>query len=223
MIKVWRIVVLLMLLLSVTALAQAAAVYEEGDSGEVVSQIQSRLIALGYKPGQADGEFGAATTAAVMAFQKDRALDADGVVGPATYRALVGRDMPVSRDGSTVVVRRIVQTAMRYLGVPYVFGGNGPNGFDCSGFTNFVFSKNGLRLPRMADEQFGLGQPVARGLLQPGDLVYFTTYASGVSHVGIYLGEGKFISATSSRGVAVDRLDDGYWGPRYIGARRVAA
>jgi cell wall-associated NlpC family hydrolase len=215
----WRIAVLCLMLFSLVSLAQAAGVYEEGDTGQDVAQIQAKLGALGYSAGPADGEFGPATTAAVKAFQKDRGLDADGVVGQATYRALMGRDLVVSRDAAGV--RKMIQTAMRYIGVPYVFGGNTPEGFDCSGFTRYVFARGGVWLPRMADEQYEMGRPVAKAKLQPGDLVYFTTYAPGVSHVGIYLGDGKFISATSSRGVAVAYLADSYWGPRYIGARRV--
>lgn len=219
--RVFLTVVLFLLLFSMVTLAQAAPVFEEGDTGPEVAQIQSQLIALGYKPGPADGEFGAMTTTAVTAFQNDRGLEADGVVGPETFRLLVGRDIPVSRDSSTTVVRRLIQTATKYVGVPYMFGGNTPSGFDCSGFTSHVFARIGISLPRMADEQYEVGQPVGKGRLQPGDLVYFTTYTAGVSHVGIYLGDGKFISATSSRGVAIDRLDNSYWGPRYIGARRV--
>jgi cell wall-associated NlpC family hydrolase len=213
--------VTLLLLLGMVTSAHAAGVFEEGDSGQEVAQIQSQLNALGYTAGTADGDFGAITTAAVVAFQKDRGLEADGVVGAATYRSLLGRDMPVSRDGSAANVRRIMQTAVRYVGVPYYFGGTGPDSFDCSGFVRYVFARSGTSLPRTADAQYEAGQPVNRGRLQPGDLVFFTTYASGVSHSGIYLGDGKFISATSSRGVAVDRLDDGYWGARYLGARRV--
>ncbi len=217
----WRCLVLCCLLVSISTAAFAASVYEEGDWGEEVTQIQVKLAALGYAAGSADGEFGSMTTAAVKAFQKDRGLEADGVVGPATYRALLGRDIPpVSRDGATAV-RKVIQTAMRFVGVPYVFGGNTPDGFDCSGFTRYVFARGGVGLPRMADEQYGLGHPVSKAQLRPGDLVFFTTYADGASHVGIYLGEGRFISATSSRGVAIDRIADGYWGPRYIGARRV--
>lgn len=208
------------MLFSLVSLAQAAGVYEEGDAGQDIAEIQSKLGALGYSAGSADGEFGPATTVAVKAFQQDRGLEADGVVGQATYAALLGRDIPASRSGATAV-RKIIQTAVRYIGVPYVFGGNTPEGFDCSGFTRYVFARSGVWLPRMADEQYDMGRPVTTASLQPGDLVYFTTYAPGVSHVGIYLGEGKFISATSSRGVAIDRLADGYWGPRYMGARRV--
>ncbi|MDT8901895.1 C40 family peptidase [Anaeroselena agilis] len=216
-----RCLVLCCLFLSVTTVAFAAATFEEGDWGPDVAQIQTTLGTLGYDAGPADGEFGSATKAAVKAFQKDRGLDADGVVGPATYRAMMGRDIPVSRDGASAATRKIIQAALRYLGVPYVFGGNTPDGFDCSGFTRYVFARGGFGLPRMADEQYALGRSVSKAQLRPGDLVFFTTYTDGASHVGIYLGEGKFISATSSRGVAIDRMADSYWGPRYIGARRV--
>lgn len=217
---VWRTLVLFLLLFSVAACAYAAA-YEEGDWGQDVAQIQERLSSLGYSTGGVDGEFGAMTTAAVRAFQQDRGLEVDGVVGQSTYLALMGRDIPPSRDGSTGMVRRIVQTALRYVGVPYVFGGNSASGFDCSGFTRYVFGRSGVWLPRAADEQYDVGRPVGSGSLQPGDLVFFTTYTSGISHVGIYLGDDKFISATSSRGVVVDSLASGYWGARYVGARRI--
>lgn len=116
---------------------------------------------------------------------------------------------------------KLVASAYDYIGVPYVFGGNTPDGFDCSGFTRYVFSHNGISLPRMADEQYRLGHKVARNELRPGDLVFFTTYEPGVSHAGIYVGDNNFISATSSGGIRVDSLNGGYWGERYIGAKRV--
>jgi hypothetical protein len=213
---------LLVLLGGLTVSAYAAGGVAEGDLGQDVSAIQERLVALGYSLPSVDGDFGPATKQAVVLFQKDRGLPTDGVVGADTYRAILGREMPVSRDGgSTATVRRIIQTAMRYMGVPYVFGGNTPSGFDCSGFVKFVYARCGMDLPRMADEQFEVGVPVPANLLQAGDMVFFSTYDDGASHAGIYVGDGKFISATSSRGVAVDTLDDGYWGPRYIGARRL--
>jgi cell wall-associated NlpC family hydrolase len=218
--RVWRIVFVFVLLFSVSTFAYASA-FEEGDQGQDVAAIQSRLNSLGYDAGEADGDFGSRTTAAVMAFQRDRGLEADGVVGAATYRALLGREIPVSRDGSTATVRRIVQTALRYTGVPYSFGGTTPAGFDCSGYVRFVFGQSGVYLPRAADQQFDVGQWISYSRLQPGDLVFFTTYASGASHVGIYLGDGQFISATTSRGVVVDRMNSSYWGARYVGARRI--
>ncbi len=130
--------------------------------------------------------------------------------------------MPVSRGRSQdIAVSRVLAMAARFQGVPYLWGGTTPDGFDCSGYTQYVFAQNGISLPRTADAQFEVGLPVTKSQLQPGDLVFFTTYEPGPSHNGIYLGDGRFISASSSRGVAVDRLDSSYWGQRYIGARRV--
>lgn len=117
--------------------------------------------------------------------------------------------------------KNVVSMAYEYIGVPYVFGGNDTDGFDCSGFTKYVFSHNGIELPRLADEQYEVGEKVSRSELVPGDLVFFTTYEPGVSHAGIYVGDNNFISATSSGGIRVDSLDSSYWGPRYVGATRV--
>jgi len=217
----FRVLAVFVLLFSVALGASAAGAYREGDTGDDVAAIQAKLAVLGYNPGNSDGDFGAMTTAAIKLFQQDRGLEADGLMGADTYRALMGRDIPTSRDGSSVTLRRVIQTALRYTGVPYSFGGTTPNGFDCSGFTRFVFAQSGISLPRMADEQYEIGQRVAANRLQVGDLVFFTTYEEGASHTGIYLGNGQFISATSSRGVAVNSLFSGYWGARYIGARRV--
>lgn len=221
MVRVLRTMVFFLMLFSAATFAHASGVFQEGDEGQDVAAIQSRLESLGYSV-TVDGDFGPGTKAAVAGFQRDRGLADDGVVGAQTYRMLMGREIPVSRDdASTASVRRVIQTAMRYIGVPYVFGGTTPGGFDCSGFTRFVFSGAGVYLPRTADEQYEVGRPVSYSRLQPGDMVYFSTYAPGASHSGIYLGDGKFISATSSRGVAIDRMESGYWGSRYIGARRV--
>ena len=219
--KFFRIMVFSLLLFSAGALNCAEAAYHQGDQGQDIAGIQGQLNALGYNAGSADGDFGEATANAISNFQRDRGLDVDGVIGSETYRALMGREIAVSRDGSSSSVRRIIQSSLRYQGVPYVFGGTTPNGFDCSGFTRYVFAQAGVYLPRSADEQYEVGRAVSYSRLQSGDLVYFTTYAAGASHVGIYLGNGQFISATSSRGIAIARMDSGYWGDRYIGARRV--
>ena len=217
--KFLRLMVCLVMLLAASAIASASA-FEQGDEGHEVSLIQAKLSSLGYDV-SADGDFGEQTTIAVKAFQRDRGLTADGVVGAQTYGLLLGRDIPVSRDSSAATARRLIQTASRYIGVPYVFGGTTPDGFDCSGFMRFVYAKSGIYLPRMADEQYEVGQPVSYSRLRPGDMVFFSTYASGASHSGMYIGNGQFISATSSSGVKIDSLDSGYWGARYIGARRV--
>lgn len=117
---------------------------------------------------------------------------------------------------------RITGTALRYLGVPYVWGGTSFGGVDCSGFVWAVFAKNGIYLPRTADAQYESGRHVATHDLRAGDLVFFQTYALGASHVGIYLGNGKFVHASSSNGVRVDQLTEDYYSMRYLGARRLA-
>ena len=110
---------------------------------------------------------------------------------------------------------------MDYLGVPYVFGGTSPYGFDCSGYVQYVFANAGVSLPRTADVQFEVGTPVSTAELVPGDLVFFSTYTYGASHVGIYVGDGNFIHASSSQGVTISSLSQAYYSSRYIGARRI--
>lgn len=118
---------------------------------------------------------------------------------------------------------KLVDVSKQYLGVPYAFGGSTPHGFDCSGYTQHVFNKLGISIPRGSISQWNTGSSVSRSNLQVGDLVFFAgTYRSGISHVGIYIGNNNFISATSSRGIAIDPLSSSYWGPKYAGARRVA-
>ncbi len=116
---------------------------------------------------------------------------------------------------------QIISTAKQYLGVPYLWGGTTPNGFDCSGFVQYVFAKHGISLPRTSKQQYGVGTAVSKSQLQKGDLVFFDTSGSGVSHVGIYAGDDLFIHASTSKGVIFSSLDNTYWAPRYLGARRV--
>ena len=113
----------------------------------------------------------------------------------------------------------LTRNAMRFLGVPYVFGGTSAYGFDCSGYVQHVYATIGVRLPRMADQQYYAGKRVS-GKLQAGDLVFFHTYAPGVSHVGISLGGDRFVHA-SNHGVHVSSLNDSYYAPRFLGAKRV--
>jgi len=116
----------------------------------------------------------------------------------------------------------IIATAKAYLGVPYVWGGSSPSGFDCSGFVQYVFAKHGISLPRTSKQQWGVGTAVSKSNLLPGDLVFFAnTYTSGVSHLGIYLGSGQFIHASSSKGVIISELSNSYWASHYHGAKRI--
>jgi peptidoglycan endopeptidase LytE len=117
----------------------------------------------------------------------------------------------------------IVHEAMQYLGTRYVWGGVSSSGLDCSGFIYIVFSTFAPDLLRLSSyDYFRMGAPVDQAALQPGDLVFFTTYAPGASHVGIYVGDHKFIHAsTSGRHVAIASLDEDYYVTRYVGARRL--
>ena len=124
----------------------------------------------------------------------------------------------VSRSDSSA----LVDHALSLKGVPYVFGGTSRSGFDCAGYTQYVFKSSGIILPRTASAQYKVGTSVSRGKLQAGDLIFFTTYAPGASHVGIYLGSGSFISASNS-GVSISSLDSNYYASRYLGARRVTS
>ena len=124
---------------------------------------------------------------------------------------------PASGKGATVV-----ETAKNYIGYRYVYGTAGPNTFDCSGFTSYVFKLHGVSLSRTAKAQYGNGSPVARADLQPGDLVMFGPSVSGINHVGIYIGGGQIVHAANpSRGVTIDTINSGYYNNNYIGARRV--
>ncbi len=117
----------------------------------------------------------------------------------------------------------VVRTAYAYRGTPYHFGGTGRNGFDCSGFTSYVYGKKGVALPHNAAAQFAHGAKVTKGELKPGDLVFFHCGRRGISHVGIFVGNGKFVHASSPRsgGVRVDSLNDSYYKSTFRGARRV--
>lgn len=115
----------------------------------------------------------------------------------------------------------ITQTANKYIGVPYVYGGTTTKGFDCSGYTQYVFKQLGVTIKRTAADQYKQGTAVSKANLKVGDLVFFNTTGRTASHVGIYLGNNKFAHAGSSTGVTVASLTSSYWGPKYNGARRV--
>lgn len=116
----------------------------------------------------------------------------------------------------------ITSTALTYQGVPFIDGGSTPDGFDCSGFTYYVFRQHGVELPRVAADQYQTGTAVDSSAIVPGDLLFFETVAPGASHVGLALGGDEFVHAPSERGhVRVERLSSSYWEPRFLGARRI--
>jgi len=125
-------------------------------------------------------------------------------------------------DFNSDTVKLLKIKAFDFLGTRYRFGGTSRNGLDCSSFVQQVFDEMNVSLPRTAREQFERGDVVARGDMQKGDLVFFQTYASFPSHVGIYLGNNKMIHASSThRRVVISSLDTPYYRARYLGAKRV--
>ena len=223
--------------------ALASPTLSVDSTGDDVIILQQRLKDLGYAISMVDGEFGEETRAAVEEFQRDHNLYVTGIVNNATWRTLKkARSQVKPKDnapaaiaeysdsklvpfGRTLLSRSeaeaIIRTAKKFMGVPYVFGGTTPSGFDCSGFIQYAFRENGINIPRLADEQYKLGKAVKTKELTAGDLVFFTTYEAGASHCGIYLGEGQFLHVSSSYGVRIDYLDNTYWAPRFYGAKKI--
>ena len=125
-------------------------------------------------------------------------------------------------SASRITIDTLTADAIGLLGRPYRSGGVDPSGFDCSGFTQYVFGQRGIVLPREVREQFALGQTVKADEIAPGDLIFFSTVARGPSHVAIALGGGQFIHAPNSTGVVrVEHLSTTYWSRRLVGARRM--
>jgi len=139
---------------------------------------------------------------------------------------------PVSSPASSLMVQRLLQTALAMQGIPYRSGGENPStGFDCSGFVRWVFSDQGIDVPRTVREQFAYGRRIADREIQPGDLLFFSTESSGATHVGIAIDAANapattadlpFIHAPGENGVVrIEALGAPYWRSRFVGARRL--
>ena len=128
------------------------------------------------------------------------------------------------QEVSAATPDEVVTQAKKLLGVKYVYGGTTTSGFDCSGFTSYVYKGVGINLNRTAADQYSQGTAVSKSNLQPGDLVFYAGIGGNgrVTHVGIYVGNRNMISATSSAGIKIDNIDTNpYWNPRYAGAKRL--
>jgi len=160
----------------------------------------------------------------IPADQKE-AKPTDGVGEPAEPAAAAPPPKPAHQPSpkEKAVAQRKAQLAregLAFRGTPYVWGGDGRSGFDCSGLTQYLYARLGIKLPHSAKMQYALGIPVARQDLQIGDLVFFNIRGP-LTHVGMYIGDGKFVHAANPRkGVTVTRLDSPFYSRRYAGARR---
>lgn len=229
-----------------TSNAFGAPTLKRNSQGHEVLVLQQKLKQIGYPINEADGVYGKETERAVSAFQRDQNMKITGIVTSSTWRALKNtknkssgkvKNKPLETSSindkkgklvknHTLILdkkeaQNIIKTAKSYMGTPYVFGGATPSGFDCSGFLQFIFEKNGVMIPRLADEQYLLGEKKNKKDLVPGDLVFFTTYAEGASHCGLYLGDNKFIHTSASKGVRIDELSDPYWSPKYLAGKHI--
>ncbi|NMP23625.1 peptidoglycan-binding protein [Sulfobacillus harzensis] len=212
----------------------------EGDRGSSVATLQRDLTRLGYNTYGVDGIFGPDTYRALVAFQSAHHLPAHGLVGELTWHALdtalasskaqssstttiAGNNTLADRGTTSPTADAIVGLALKYRGAAYVYGGASPQtGFDCSGFVQWVYGQFGISLPRTSYAQWNVGTHVAYDNLQPGDLVFFTTEGVFANHVGIYIGNGNFISAaTPGQGVVVQSLSDPYFAHAYDGATQI--
>jgi cell wall-associated NlpC family hydrolase len=137
-------------------------------------------------------------------------------------------DIPIGKEASASppsMGRALAEFALGFRGVPYRLGGADPAGFDCSGLVQYVFAQYGIDVPRIVEEQYGVGDKIKPSEIKPGDLLFFNTKRRGddASHVAIAIGGDGFVHAPNSTGVVrVEALSSTYWGSRYLGARRIA-
>jgi cell wall-associated NlpC family hydrolase len=198
---------------------------KEGDSGDGVADIQEKLKNLELYTAEISSVFDQATIDAVIEFQKVNSLPQTGIVDSATIIKLnTASEKKIADRASAsrrIVTAKAIDYAKKFLGAPYKWGASSGKAFDCSGFVVYVMKKFNVNLDRTASGQFQSGEKVQRNELQAGDLVFFTTYKKGPSHVGIYIGDNKFIHASSgAEQVTITDLNTKYYKSRYLGARR---
>jgi cell wall-associated NlpC family hydrolase len=195
-----------------------------GDTNELIKAVQSKLQQLKLYANEPSTIYDEATKEAVEKFQAANDLVVTGIVDKATLVKLntVAVALTTSRSNSRPEPGNdIVTYAKKFLGKPYVWGASSGKSFDCSGYVMYIFKHFDVSLGHGAADQFANGTKVTKENLQIGDAVFFTTYKKGASHVGIFIGDNKFIHASSSGGsVTINDLDQDYYKSRYIGARR---
>ena len=197
--------------------ARASVESQLGERKQLLGSIQGEIAHLRAVEAARQAELKRELAARLQAQQQAQSVSALAPtvpVAPAAPAAPVAPTPPVAPPPTH---GGVVGIAMRYLGTPYVWGGASPAGFDCSGLVMYVFAQVGISLPHSSYAQYGMGSPVARSDLQPGDLVFF----DGLGHVGIYVGGGSFIHAPHTGDVVKISSLSGWYASTYVGARRL--
>ncbi|TRM12530.1 cell wall lytic activity [Lentibacillus cibarius] len=199
-----------------------------------VRRLQRALKHLDYYEGKVDGIYGIRTQKALEAAEEKLGMQLvdDNALGKlheqkqATHSRQVAQKSATEADQEMKKVKvsstshsGAVESAYAQIGTPYDWSGESPSGFDCSGFIQYIFQMENIKLPRTVSETWNSTVPVGKPSV--GDLVFFETYKPGPSHMGIYVGDEKFIHAGESRGVEISKLEETYWKQRYLGARSV--
>lgn len=205
---------------------------------------QKALYYFGYYEGEIDGIYGPLTTKALEIAEEEHDLELIQEISQDSLAQLYEEEKkqvdtesenneavskeeevteekadvkPVEKEHTTNA--DVIQVAHSLIGTPYVWGGTSPSGFDCSGFIQYVYNTQDQTVPRTVSDMWNFATPVDAPSV--GDLVFFETYKAGPSHMGIYIGDGKFIHAGTSSGVDVAEMSNSYWEQRYLGAKRV--
>ena len=218
------------------AFASSGTTLKKDMRGDAVTELQKYLKQLGYMDINPTGYYGDITKAAVKAFQKKYGLEQDGIAGKQTIgkiEKLTGGKVQIASKSAAMTeasrgvvsaADKLISFAKRFIGVRYRWGGSSPKGFDCSGFTQYVFKNIGIALNRTSTSQAAQGKRVSKSNLQPGDLVFFDTNGGNnrINHVGIYIGGGRFIQSSSTgTGVTISNISSGFYSGTYMTARRV--
>ena len=195
--------------------------YLQVTEAKVYGQVTEGPLNIRSGPSTSNAVVGSLSSGSVVELQEtlDGWYQIDEGYISADYVVQVDASAASSGTGS-----QISQYALQYVGSPYVYGGSSPSGFDCSGFTTYVMKHFGYSINRTASGQMDNGVSVSKGQLQPGDLVFFNNGNSSkrATHVGIYIGGGEFVHAsTSTTGVIISDLNSSYYSRTYVGARRL--
>jgi cell wall-associated NlpC family hydrolase len=200
-----------------------SSVKDEKQAVYNIENLQQELKILGYYKGKIDNKMGKETKDALIEFQTKYKLTAIGNITEETKEelkiAIIAQKKEQPNTETASVSRSMIDFSSRFLGTRYVWGSSSTKGFDCSGFTSYVMKRFGVALEHSAAAQFKTGKKIEKKDLQVGDLVFFATGRSSVGHVGIYIGNHKFIHASSSK-KSVITSDLRTYQDKYIGARR---